>query len=150
MHECISHKYIHLRSTCQIKFFLKKTPSREPQPYSETMGKDSNLDNTPIYEASDHRKTSRKDQGVEHRYDEGTKNSHKATDSSMWSSTSRNNYCSRIKLKYTEDQRSIANRLGAAELLNRSHRDDTSGHWSMPDPRAPVYIPPSLPPSLRR
>ncbi|KAL0634260.1 hypothetical protein Q9L58_006797 [Maublancomyces gigas] len=81
------------------------------------MGKDSNLDNTPIYEASDHHKTSRKD---EHRYDEGTKNSHKATDS--------------------KDQRSIANRLGAAELLNRSHRDDTSGHWSMPDPRAPALM----------
>lgn len=52
------------------------------------MNKDSNLENTPIYKAVDHHKTSRKDERherAEHRYDEGTKNSHKATDSSMWS-----------------------------------------------------------------
>lgn len=49
------------------------------------MGKDSNLGYPSIYEADDRHKISRKDErheSAEHRYDEGTKNSHKATDSS--------------------------------------------------------------------
>lgn len=52
------------------------------------------------------------------------------------------------RTKYTEDQRTIANRLTVAESLNKSHSGDHTG--SMSDPRAPVYPPLLFLPPPRR
>jgi len=80
----------------------------------------SNVGNSGVYEAGDQRNYKQSELNKPTPYEEGKQNSHNVTDS--------------------KDQRSIANRLAAAERQSGDHEDSEQTKQLKKDPTLPVSI----------